>query len=79
MHLNFKALRTIHVFLKDMTNLKIKKKLFIRKENRKIQINQVRKFDQLSLVIALRYDINKISISKYCKNKKKRIKSKKQE
>lgn len=62
-----------------MTNLKIKKKLFIRKENRKIQINQVRKFDQLSLVIALRYDINKISISKYCKNKKKRIKSKKQE
>lgn len=79
MHLNFKALRTIHVFLKDMTNLKIKKKLFIRKENRKIQINQIRKFDQLSLVIALRYDINKISISKYCKNKKKRIKSKKQE
>lgn len=67
------------MFLKDMTNLKIKKKLFIRKENRKIQINQVRKFDQLSLVIALRYDINKISISKYCKNKKKRIKSKKQE
>lgn len=66
------------MFLKDMTNLKIKKKLFIRKENRKIQINQVRKFDQLSLVIALRYDINKISISKYCKNKKKRIKSKKQ-
>lgn len=67
------------MFLKDTTNLKIKKKLFIRKENRKIQINQVRKFDQLSLVIALRYDINKISISKYCKNKKKRIKSKKQE
>lgn len=66
------------MFLKDTTNLKIKKKLFIRKENRKIQINQVRKFDQLSLVIALRYDINKISISKYCKNKKK-IKSKKQE